>query len=1179
MKKIAALLALCCFVFVAGGQTVYREYVDGQVYVKFNPGILKSIAKENPRDIPVSKFSPLEKLVSAFGIKHLSIPFYQASDDAVLTSILKVDFTSKGLVEDFIRALTKIGGVEYAEKVRLNKTDAVPNDPLFATGTGSTHLNQINAQSAWNIFNSSSNGSSTVALAIVDNAVMRTHADLNANIYVNAAEANGSTGVDDDGNGYIDDINGYDVADWDANTIPTNTLQSHGTHCAGIAGAVTDNTLGVASIGWNIKIVPVKAAFDASSITAVDVGYPGIIYAVKSKAKIISCSWGNSGSPSLTEQSVIDYAWNRGCLIFASAGNLSSSSPNYPGAYNHVFCVAAVDANNVKSSYSNYGTWVDICAPGDNIMSTVPYATSASPAYLSYSGTSMATPLVAGLAALMKSKSPNMTRQDILNCLSNTAVNVYSLSGNSSYVTGNQLGVGRIDAYAAMICASTYSALPPVANFYAFLPNTCPNTLIPFIDSSLYVPTSWNWTFQGGTPSTSTLSNPSVQWSTPGTYSVSLTVSNTNGNNTKTKLSYITVAGPSSLPFFEGFQSGSFLPSGWVANNIWNDGIYWEQNNTVGGFGTSTSCAVFNNFDYNAPGERDEMRSPKFDFSNVVSSCLRFDVAYARYDATFSDSLEVKLSTDCGTTWTSIYLKGGTGLATSADQSTKFVPTSTKWRRDTIDISLLAAGHNNVMFSFLNHGAYGQPIYLDNINLVFPTPTLSTNHATVLCTGSSLTFTNTSLGSASYTWNFQGGSPASSTATNPTVSYATPGTYTLSLFGINGTSTVALTKTVTVTAPPNLSITSSASGSICAGAAVNLIASGASTYSWSTGASSSSITVSPSTSTVYSVIGFNPGCSGQSSIAVAVGSGSVSVAIVSSTSAICSGQSVVLNASGASSYTWNTSGPTGTSITVSPSITTQYTLSGASGACIGSAFLTVTVTPIPTSTITTANSSGCNDLCNGMVQVTSSGGGPFTYSLNQGACPSLPCSNLCEGLYTLTTFNAGGCSSSTLFSIAGPQPFQAVVSATNPSCGSCNDGILSVNALGGSGPFTYTWLPTGGNNASALGLAPGCYTVNVTNAMHCVTSTTMCLDVSTGLARQAESRLKIYPNPAQRFVTIEFLNHNFDVLISNHLGQIVFEKTNLTNTAGLDLEGLSSGIYYIQIFSNGEIFRQKQVIH
>ncbi len=555
-------------------QKADQVFYDGELYVQLTSASLKPLLLENPNALSLQTLPRLKALEQKYGINKVRRPYHQAGDHPTLPAVLRISFSKVQLSNALIEELSKLPEVSYVGKVPLMKSDALPNDPTFPA-----YLNQINAQNAWNVFN----GNSNITVAIVDNAVMWTHQDLVANTYTNTAEIPGNN-IDDDGNGYIDDVNGYDVADLDNNAIPTNTLMDHGTHCAGIAGARTDNGIGIASIGWNIKIIPVKASYNGSSTSIVDAGYEGIIYAAKAKARIISCSWGGAGASPI-EQSVIDYAWNKGCIIIASAGNANTNTFNYPGAYNRVYCVASVGSGDLKSGFSNYGSWVDICAPGENILSTVPSAGTGT--YQLKSGTSMATPLVAGLAALMLSKCSWMSSTDVLNCISSTAVNIYTLGANSTFSVGNQLGAGRIEAFQAMNCANAFLSVPPVANFFAFPLNSCPNTPVAFSDSSLYAPTSYSWSFQGGTPATSTLAAPSVQWSTPGTYSVSLTVSNANGANNKSKLAYITIAGPQSLPFAEGFETLPFLPNGWTAKNANYDNVYWERQTGggLGGFG------------------------------------------------------------------------------------------------------------------------------------------------------------------------------------------------------------------------------------------------------------------------------------------------------------------------------------------------------------------------------------------------------------------------------------------------------------------------------------------------------------------------------------------------------------------------------------------------------------------
>lgn len=1171
MKKLPLFLTLLLLSYFLPSQTIYKDYVDGQLYVEVKPELLKSIEKANTQNIHPSSLPKLEKLFKRYQVSKVKRPFAQANDHVFLRSIVKLEFLKKQDIDAFLAELRKEKSVGLVEKVPLKKTHATPNDPSYAALQ--PHLPQINAPNAWNVFN----GNSNITVAIVDNAVMWTHSDLVANTYTNTGEIAGNL-IDDDGNGYIDDRNGFDVADWDNNTVPTNIGQDHGTHCAGIAGARTDNNVGIASIGWNIKIIPVKCSFNGSLPAVVDAGYEGIIYAAKAKARIISCSWGGSGA-SVVEQTVVDYAWNKGCIIIASAGNINTNVPNYPGAYNHVYCVTAVDGSDNKWASSNFGSWVDIAAPGVSIHSTVPDAGTGT--YGLKSGTSMAAPLVAGLAGLMLSKCPFMSSTDVLNCISSTAVNMYTLAANAGYSVGNLLGAGRIEAFQAMNCANGFLSIAPVANFFAFPLNSCQNTPVQFYDSSLYAPANYTWTFQGGTPASSNSSSPAPQWTSPGTYSASLTVSNANGSHTKTKLNYITIAGPQSLPFTEGFQTLPFLPNNWTAKNLNYDNVFWERHTGTGGFGTSNFCAKFDNYNLVSFGDRDEMQSPKFNFSNVAVARLRYDVAYARFNATNSDTLEVKLSVNCGSTWSLVSIKGGTTLATAPDMGAQFVPTNAQWRRDTFDISAATAGQGNVMFSFINHGQYGQAIYLDNINLVFPTPTLNINPLAPVCVNSSVSLVNTSTASASYTWNFPGGVPALSSQTNPSVMYSTPGTYSITLFGVNGTSTASITRTIAVL---NYPVVAANSPTICNGTTATFSLSGASNYTVNPGGLTGSIVpVNPTSSTSYTITGANGSCTDIITRTVTVLPTSPLLLTASPLGTICSGNSATLSASGAYSiYTWLPTSQTGSIVNVSPSSTTVFTItaSGSSNGCSTSSLVTVNVSANPVSIISTSNSI-CSEPCSGIVSVNTSGGqAPYQYSVNIPGCTGLPCTNVCPGNYQLTTTDALGCAESVSVSlVANSSNIQSTANFTNSSCNTCPDGVAQVLVNGGISPYTYTWLPSGGNNALAQNLLPGCYTVSINDANACPSETAVCISFGTGFPSQNTlgELVQIFPNPTDNKVSIA-LAGKFDLVLYNNLGQLIVTEKNVDGTIELQLSGLAKGVYFIEISSAEETLRKKLIL-
>lgn len=518
---LATFLLLVSPAFSQGNSGDYQE---GRIWVKFkslkHPKTGEPLIKGSTIDVASLPFfyQPDKK----FGINKMEKAFRTDAGEK-LNSTFAVTFSNIQQVDELIETLSRDPYVEYAEKIPLDRYDLTPNDTQFPN---QWYLDKIAAAGAWDYFSTGSN----IIIAIVDDAVERFHADLNPNVWVNPGEIP-NNGIDDDGNGYIDDINGWDVANNNAAVDPPTAASNHGTHVAGISSAATNNGLGISSIGFSCKIMCVKSTNQPPP--TITHGYEGILYAANNGAHVINMSWGGPNA-SATAQNVIDFALSRGSILVASAGNSNSSNLSYPAAFNGVISVASTDANDVKSGFSNFGGWVKISAPGSSILSTLPGSS-----YGNLSGTSMASPMVAGLLGLMKSLSPTMPNADLINCLYTSADNINAL--NPTF-TGF-LGAGRINASKAMECVASTLARAPIANFDANNRNILAEGQVTFVDRSAYAPTSWQWTFPGGTPGTfNGKVPPPIVYNTAGTYAVTLSTSNAFGGNSITKNSYIVVA-------------------------------------------------------------------------------------------------------------------------------------------------------------------------------------------------------------------------------------------------------------------------------------------------------------------------------------------------------------------------------------------------------------------------------------------------------------------------------------------------------------------------------------------------------------------------------------------------------------------------------------------------------------
>lgn len=471
--------------------------------------------------------------------------------------------------------LAKDPQVELAEVVTWHALDQlIPNDPSFTSqwhlreGPAPTQDNDVDAPEAWAV----QTGDPDVKIAIFDSGVLWYHPDLRSQIWVNPGEdldgdgvvqdPDDINGIDDDSNGFVDDLNGWDFVaagtgcdlseDCTGADNDPRDFDGHGTHVAGIAAAATYNGLNGAGVAGGrypyqrgCVIMPCRAGWHTNTnmgVVRTDYVGQGVDYAVDNGALVGNLSAG-AGS-SIVLATALNNAFANGFIFTKSAGNDNSSVPDDFDDYFSTIAVVATTTSDTKASFSNYGIWCDISAPGVGIWST--YGAGGSASFASLSGTSMAAPLVAGCAALLYANNPTFTKAQIENTLFATADSIDYL--NPSYA--HFMGAGRVNVGAAIASlpqakfggamsmppsarsTSSASAAWSPADLAADTPIVGQVPLaVQFTDQTPGSPSAWDWSFGDG--GTSTDQNPLHSYTTPGRYDVTLDATHAGGQGRK----------------------------------------------------------------------------------------------------------------------------------------------------------------------------------------------------------------------------------------------------------------------------------------------------------------------------------------------------------------------------------------------------------------------------------------------------------------------------------------------------------------------------------------------------------------------------------------------------------------------------------------------------------------------
>lgn len=454
LNKLIIIL-ICIIIFISYLPIINGNIIENKNEIKTNHITSKELIIKFKNEISSHIF--IYNILRKYNVLSFEKVF-KNSNYKQFNNIFQIKLSTDSSIQNIIDKYTISPYIEYIESDDNGIFCSIPNDPLFNKQWALHNTGQYNgtidadidAPDAWDL----EKGDSNIVIAILDTGIDYTHPDLKDNIWINNNEI-ADNGIDDDSNGFIDDIRGWDVHYNDNDPLDD---VGHGTECAGIAAAKPDNNIGISGVCWNCKIMSVKVG-NFTHVSRTNIAR-GIRYAVDNGANILSMSYGFN-DPSFLERDALTYAYENGVVLVAAAGNAGSNKKFYPAAYSKVIAVGGTDMNDSNMHVfvdppdfpgmwisSNHGLWVDVSAPAVNIYTTTPtyhvffndYGTE-----MNYTcataGTSLSCPFVAGLVALILSKNPYLTPIEVKSVICNNS---------DPYVSDVYIGKGRINAYQAV---------------------------------------------------------------------------------------------------------------------------------------------------------------------------------------------------------------------------------------------------------------------------------------------------------------------------------------------------------------------------------------------------------------------------------------------------------------------------------------------------------------------------------------------------------------------------------------------------------------------------------------------------------------------------------------------------------------------------------------------------------